>query len=271
MTNNELISTMIELKLYGMHEAYLEQQHLMDVHTLSFTDRLALLLDAQKEDFINRRTSQLLRYAKFRYPRASMKTLIMNDREGLNRSQVLELSLSEWIPKGDVVIITGPSGTGKSFLSCALGFSACKRGYTVRFHRINKLCAEIEARRVDGSAGKFIKRLCKTDLLVLDDLGRTDLSPEERRDLLDIIEDRYDRKATIVTSQFAIGDWHGVIGDVSMADAILDRLVHHAHRIELKGESLRKLDPDVRRCEGISDDGDDGEDDTNNGPVALAS
>lgn len=261
MINDPITSIMKELGLHGMHDAYLEQQELTDINTLSFTDRVKLLLDAQKEDFINRRTTNLLRHAKFRYPRASMKTLLIDERRpGLNRSQVLQLALSEWVPKGDVVIVTGASGTGKSFLGCALGHAACKKGYSVRFHRINKLCVEIATRRMDGSVGKFLDRLAKVDLLVLDDLGRTDLTSDERRDLLDIIEERYDRRATIVTSQFTIGNWHGVIGDVNVADAMLDRLVHHAHRIELKGESLRKLDPDLRRCIGITDDDDDDHD-----------
>ena len=260
MTKDELLSLMSALKLYGMREAWLEQDALSDINTLPFTDRFGMLLDAQKDDVAHRRTTRLLKLAKFRYPRASMRSLLYNDRPGLNRSHVLELSTSAWVHKGDVVIITGPSGSGKSFLGCVLGHAACKKGYTVRFHRVSTLCVEIERRRIDGSAGRFIDRLSKCDVLVLDDLGRTDLKPQERRDLLDILDDRYDRKATIVTSQLAIHDWHSIIGDVSIADAILDRLVHHAHRVELTGESLRKLNPEIRRCEHLDGDTQEGTD-----------
>jgi DNA replication protein DnaC len=236
------------LGLRGMAEALGEQNRLADIATLPFDDRLALLLEREQDDRQNRRLVRLLRLARFRFPSACIPHMIFANRPGLDRSQLLQLAQCEWVRQGQVVLISGPTGTGKSWAACALGHAACKRGYTVRFVRVSALCEELTRRRADGTYAAYISRLSRTDLLVLDDLGVGGFDALGRRDLLDLLEDRYDRRATLVTSQFPVRDWHDLIGDPTMADALLDRLTHHAHRIELLGESLRKLSPEVRHA-----------------------
>lgn len=240
MLYDHTLQLLTTLGLTGMAEAYREQQHVPDITTLSFDDRLSLLLDREHNARTDRRLVRLLRLAHFRFPSARIDGMHYANRPGLDRSQILHLALGEWIPRGQTTLITGGTGSGKTWCACALGHAACKRGYSVYFTRVTALCEELTRRRLDGSYARFVRRLQRTALLVLDDFGTGGLDPQTRRDLLELIDDRYGRKATLVTSQFPVRDWHALLGNATLADALLDRLVHHAPRIELTGESLRK-------------------------------
>jgi DNA replication protein DnaC len=248
MLYKNTLTLLTTLGLTGMATAYREQQQIPDIATLGFDDRLSLLLEREANDRADRRLERLLRLARFRFPSAKIDDVIFTQRPGLDRSQLLHLALGEWVKFGQTTLVTGACGVGKSWLACALGHAACKRGFTVRFARVSALSEELTRRRLDGTYARYIARLHRTDLVILDDFGTGGFDAQGRRDLLDLLEERYDRKATLVTSQFPVPTWHSLIGDTNVADAVLDRLVHHAHRIELQGESLRKrLTPEQRR------------------------
>jgi DNA replication protein DnaC len=233
-----------ELRLDGMASALQEQQGVPEVHELCFEDRLGLLVEREATVREDRRLSRLLRQAKLRLP-ASIEELDLRSPRGLDRSYVLRLASAEWIRHSEVVLITGATGTGKTFLACALGQAACRQGLSTRYYRLTRLLEELTLARADGSYPKLMNRLQKTRLLVLDDFGLAPLGEGGRRDLLEVLEDRVGRQATLVTSQLPLEHWHEAVGDTTLADAILDRLVHHAHRITLKGESMRKHKPEV--------------------------
>jgi len=231
-----------ELRLTGMADALEEQQALPDVQGLSFEDRLTLLVEREATVRQDRRQTQLLRQAKLRLP-ASIEDLDFRSPRGLDRSVILRLATCDWIRSHQVVLITGATGTGKTYLACALAQAACRQGLSSRYFRLPRLIDELARARADGSYPRLMDRLQKTPLVAIDDYGLALLNQTERRDLLEVIEDRTGRRATLVTSQLPLEHWHDVIGDATFADAILDRLVHHAHRITLKGASMRRKDP----------------------------
>ena len=228
------------LKLPAMAEALDEQRRLPDVVSLDFEDRLALLLEREHLARENRRLTRLLQLARLRHA-ASVEDVNFRVKRGLDKSQLLRLATGDWISQHGVLLITGPTGTGKSWLACALGHSACRHGYTVRYLRLPRLLPELGIARSDGTYSKLLTQFAKTDLLILDDWALSPLGDRERRDLLELIEDRTGRRATLLTSQVPVEHWHECVGDATFGDAILDRLVHHAHRITLTGGSLRKL------------------------------
>jgi DNA replication protein DnaC len=228
-----------ELRLAGMAEALEEQQAVPDILGLSFEDRLGLLVDREVSLRKDRRQTQLLRQARLRL-QASVEDLDFRSPRGLDRSVILRLATCDWIRRHQVVLISGATGTGKTYLACALAQAACRQGLSSRYFRLPRLVEELALARADGSYPKLMDRLQKTELLILDDYGLTPLSHNERRDLLEVIEDRTGRRATLVTSQLPFEHWHDIVGDATFADAILDRLVHHAHRINLKGASMRR-------------------------------
>ena len=232
------------LRLTGMADALEEQRGIPDVTSLSFEERLALLLEREKTARENRRLTRLLQVARFRLA-ACVEDVNFRAKRGLDRALVLRLASGEWIQQHTTLLITGPTGTGKTFLACALGHAACRHGFTVRYVRLPRLLGELAVARNDGSYGKVMQTLAKTDLLILDDWGLAPLGDRERRDLLEVIEDRSGRRATLVTSQLPVDHWHDLVGDATFGDAILDRLVHHAHRITLTGSSLRRLNSDT--------------------------
>ena len=228
-----------ELRLTGMADALEQQQALPDVQSLSFEDRLTLLLEREVTVREDRRLTRLLRQAKLRLP-ATIEDLDFRAPRGLDRSVILRLAGCDWIRHHQVVLITGATGTGKTYLACALAQAACRRGLSSRYFRLSRLIEEMALARADGSYPKLMNRLLKTDLLAIDDYGLAPLNQAERRDLLEVIEDRTGRRATLMTSQLPLEHWHDVVGDATFADAILDRLVHHAHTIHLKGASMRR-------------------------------
>jgi len=231
-----------ELGLIGMAQALAEQLGVPDVQSLSFEDRLALLLERESSERDNRRLRRLLQLAKLRLD-ASVEDIDFRSPRGLDKSVVLRLAGCDWIRNHQVVLIVGATGTGKSYLSCALAQAACRHGLSTRYFRLSRLLDDLVLARADGSYPKLLDRLAKTQLIVLDDYGMAPLNDAQRRDLLELLDDRYGQRATLLTSQLPIEHWHDVIGEPTFADAILDRLVHHAHRLTLKGPSMRKKKP----------------------------
>lgn len=239
MLIQQTIERLHELRLTGMAQALQDQLVMSDIDSLAFGDRLAILLEREMTFRDDRRLTRLLQVAKLNLP-ASVEDLDFRSPRGLDRSLVLNLASSQWIREHDNVLISGATGTGKSYLACAFGHSACRHGLSTRYFRFSRLLAELALARADGSYPKLLDRLAKTQLLLLDDFGLAPLSDPERRDLLEVLDDRYAKRATLITSQLPFDHWHAVLGDATFADAILDRLVHNAHRFTLKGPSMRK-------------------------------
>jgi DNA replication protein DnaC len=208
-------------------------------HELSFTEGMEMLLQAEEDDRSDKRFERLQRGAHFRY-QASIQELHMETSRGLDKSLVANLATGDYIAKGEVVLVCGSTGTGKSFLASALGHHACSQGYKVIYYNLQKLLLKTKMSRIDGTIYKFFEKLSRTDLLILDDFGLTHLEQQQRMDFMEIIEDRHACKATIIASQLPVASWYDVIGENTIADALLDRMVHTSYRIELKGESLRK-------------------------------
>ncbi len=237
MTNIE--EQMKQLRLHGMSSRWDALTETRQHHDLSLAEGLEILLQAEGEDRTDRRFERLKRSARFRYS-ATIEELGFGTERGLNRSQVTELATGGYIDKGESVLITGATGCGKSFVASALGHRACSQGTKVLYFNAQKLLLKTKMARLDGSAFKLFERIAKAGLLILDDFGLANLDKKQQMDLMEIIEDRHGRSSTIIASQLPVASWYDIIGEATIADAILDRLVHTSHRIELKGKSLRK-------------------------------
>ena len=227
------------LKLTGMVKALTDQQHISEVDSLGFEERLGLLVDREVTERENRKLTTRLKKAKLRQS-ASIEDLDFCRSRGMDKSLILSLAACDWITKGLNVLISGPTGVGKSYLACALAHKACLEGYSALYLRLPRLFEEVRLAKADGRYGKLMLNYAKADLLVLDDWGLTPMTDQQRRDLLELMEDRYGLKSTIITSQLPVTSWHEAIGDPTLADAILDRIVHNSYKIEMKGESMRK-------------------------------
>lgn len=228
-----------KLRLHGMYQCWRTLEETRKLHDLSLSDGMALLLQSEEDQRMNRRFTRLIRGAKFRY-QASIEELDLSGGRGLDKSLITRLTTGDYIKKGESVLITGATGCGKSYLASALGHQACDQGFKVQYHNVQKLYLKMKMARIDGSILKLLDDLCKIDLLILDDFGLTQLEQQQRYDLLEIIEERHAKKSTMISSQLPVASWYQVIGDETIADAILDRLIHTAHRFELKGESMRR-------------------------------
>lgn len=228
-----------QLRLKGMSRSWKTLQETRRAHELTFAEGLEILLQAEKDDRSNRRFELLQRNAKFRY-QSSLQELNYEASRGLDKSLVSTLATCDFITKGESLLVTGATGCGKSFLASAFGQQACSLGYSVGYFNIQKLLMRAKMARLDGSILKFFDKLAKTSLLILDDFGLTRFEQQQQMDFMEIIEDRHGRSSTIIVSQLPVSSWYDIIGEETIADAILDRLVHTSYRIELKGESLRK-------------------------------
>ena len=228
-----------QLRLLGMYVSWNALRETRQHHELSLSEGLELLLHAEQEDRNNRRFERLKRSAKFRYS-ATIEEFNFEASRGLNKSQITELAMGNYLSKGESILITGATGCGKSFVASALGHIACSQGFKVLYYNIQKLLIQTKMARIDGSIFKLFDKIAKAGLLILDDFGLAYLDKQQQMDLMEIIEDRHSKSSTIIASQLPVAKWYEIIGEATIADAILDRLVHASHRIELKGESLRK-------------------------------
>lgn len=230
---------MRQLRLHGMLDSWQTLLESRTYQNLSLTEGLQHLLQAEQLDREDRRVKRLRSAAGFRY-QASLQELIYSASRGLDKNTIALLADGRYIDHGQAILISGSTGSGKSFLASALGHQGCQLGYRVRYFNMQKLNRQLALARADGSILKLLSVIAKTQLLILDDFGLSPLDTQQRLDLLDIVEDRHQKMATILVSQLPVSSWYDVIGESTVADAILDRLIHTAHRFELSGESMRK-------------------------------
>jgi len=245
MLNEQTFDKLYAMKLLGMAEGFKEQLEQPSFHDLSFEERLGILVDRQWTWKENKRLNRLLQNAKLKL-QACVEDIDYKSPRGIDKSAIASLISCTWVRNHQNLLICGPTGVGKTFLACAFAQKACREGFHTFYLRFPQLFYQIALARADGTYGSLMKKLSKTNLLVLDDLGLTPLGDPDRRELLEVIEERHGAASTLITSQLPIEHWHDHIGDPTIADAILDRLIHNAHRIQLKGGSMRKkqkLDP----------------------------
>lgn len=236
---NQIETQMNKLRLLGMAKNWVALQESRQLHELSLSEGMELLLQAEEQERDNRRFRRLEYQAGFRY-KASIEELRADPTRGIDKALITALATGDYISKGESVLITGATGCGKSFLASALGHHACLQGFKVAYFNTQKLMLKTKMARLEGTIYKFFEKLSKTNLLILDDFGLTHLEKQQQMDLMEMIEDRHGKTSTIIASQLPVASWYDVIGEETIADAILDRLVHSSYRVEIKGESLRK-------------------------------
>jgi DNA replication protein DnaC len=239
MMNQQTLEKLYALRWLGLAEAWRKQMELPEVTSLSFDERFGLLVDQHWTWRENQNMARRLKRSKLEAG-ACVEDVDFRHSRGLDRSLMRTLSTSQWVAQHLSILFTGPAGIGKSWLAHALAHKACRDGYTVWCRPMAKLFRELMMARADGGLGRVLDTIARTDVLVVDDFAMVPLNEQERRDFLEICDDRYNRRSTIVTSQLPVASWHQQIGDPTLADSILDRLVHNAYRIELTGESIRK-------------------------------
>jgi len=239
MLNHPTLDKLETMKFFGMARAFAEQLDSADIGELDFEDRFALLVDREWTARHDRQLSNRLRRAKLRH-NACAEDIDYRHPRRLDKKLVASLASCQWVREHLNILITGASGLGKSWLACAFAHQACREHHSALYLRVPRLLNELDISRADGRYAKVLASLAKTDVLILDDWGLAPLSAQHRHDLLEIIEDRHGRRSTIVTSQLPVEKWHDYLADPTLADAILDRLVHSAYTLKLKGESMRK-------------------------------
>ena len=239
MTNEATLEKMMAMRLHGMTRAFRQTLETGFRENFTLDELVAHLVDSEYEERYNRRLARLLKAAQFRY-QATVEQMDFSASRKLDKNLVLRLSQCSWLKKKENIIITGPTGVGKSFLACALGHQACFYGFKVRYFGARKLFAFLKMNKVDGTYAKELAKIQKQDLLIIDDFGLEHLDKQDSLNLFEIIEDRHGLQSTLVTAQLPIDYWHDIIGDKTIADAICDRLIHSSHRIEIDGPSMRK-------------------------------
>ena len=240
MLDHPTLNHLRALKLDGMAEAFAELQRQDDAAELSHAEWLGLLIDREAANRSTKRYQSRMRAAKLRHAGAAIEDVDYRAPRQLDRDLFRQLAQGDWIGKRQNLIITGPCGVGKTWLACALGQKACRDGRAVLYHRLPRLFADLELAHGDGRFPRLFRQIVCADLLILDDWGPDRLTAPQRRDLMEIVEDRYQNGSIIITSQLPVEAWHDVIGEPTFADAILDRIVHNAHRLPLDGPSMRK-------------------------------
>jgi len=237
--NEITLSKMKQMKLFGMHDTFKTAIETGKSDNYTIDQFVAQMIEAEWDDRQNRKIARNIKYARFRY-RASVENIIYDESRNIDRNKLVRLFECSFIDKGESLLITGSTGVGKSYIASALGYQACIEGYRVAYYNTAKLFARLRMAKGDGSYLKEISRLERQHLLILDDFGLQPLDSPNRLSLLEIIEDRHGKGSVLITSQVPVSGWYEIIGEKTVADAILDRLVHDAHRIELMGESMRK-------------------------------
>lgn len=240
MLTEPTLDKLKDLTLHGMANAFVEQQKKNDLHDLAFEDRFGLIVDAEWILRHNKRLDRRLREAKLRFPNACVEDVETSTARGLDKSTLQRLASCAWIEEHMAVLVTGATGTGKSYFACALAQQACRKGYRALYRRASRFYDELHLARADGTYPKVLGRLARMDVLIIDDFGLGNLREADRQALLDVLEDRYGNRSTIITSQLPPSAWHDYIGEPTLADSICDRVVHAAHRVTLKGPSRRK-------------------------------
>jgi len=243
MLNQETLEKLRRMRLGSMADALEAQQSDPRHQELSFEERLGLLVDREWTARRDRKLARLLKEARLRLPAAAPEDIDYRAARGLDKPLLRSLFGGEWLRDGRAVLLTGPTGVGKTFIACALGNAACRQGFRTRYYRVPRLLGDLELARADGSYASFLSHLASLGLLILDDWGLAPLTAPEARDLLEVVDDRCMARSTLVSSQLPVENWHSTMADPTVADAILDRLVHNAYRLALKGESLRKVKP----------------------------
>jgi DNA replication protein DnaC len=246
MLHHPTVERLTTLRLFGMVHALTEQAQMPDLQTLTFEERLGLLVDREFTERQNRLTRNRLRQARLKQA-AVAEDIDYRHPRGLDRAVFRRLLTGDWVRAHQNVLITGPTGVGKTYLACALAHAVCRQGGTALYHRLPRLFEELALARADGRYLKLMAALTKVEVLVLDDWGLAPLDDERRRDLLELLDERYQTHSTVITSQLPVAHWHEALGHPTLADAILDRLVHHAHPLHLTGESLRKHRPPLTK------------------------
>lgn len=239
MLTEQTFQLLSSMRMLGFARALRQQLHEDGYEKLSFEERIAMLIDTEHADREARKLTRRLQQAKLRQ-KACLEDIDYRHARGLDKATVRRLATCQWVDKHQNVILTGPTGVGKTYIACALADQVCREGMTAIYRRMPRLLHELMLARADGSYTKLLARFAKTDVVVLDDWGLAPLSDPERRDLLEVFEDRHGTRSTLVATQLPLDAWHRYIGEPTIADAILDRLVHNAHRLELKGGSMRK-------------------------------
>ena len=234
----QIPTKLTQLRLKGMLRTWEALAETRRIQELSFTDGMDMLLQAEEDERRNSRFERLLKNAKFRY-QSSLEELNYDPVRELDKSLITELATCQYIARGESLVVTGSTGCGKSWLVSALGHQACSHGYSVAYFNTQKFMLRIKMARLDGTILRFFDKIAKTSLFILDDFGLTHLEQQQQFDLMEIIEDRHGKKSTIIASQLPIASWYDIIRDATIADGIIDRLVHTSYRIDLKGPSLR--------------------------------
>ena len=240
MLNQQTIEKLNQLKLKGMLAAVERLSQTQQLAELNFTEGLGLLCDNEITERKNKRIARLLKMAKLRYPQAMLEDIKLENKRTISVPSWQQLSSGNWLGVHDNILLTGPTGVGKTYLACACGQLACRNNYVTRYFRLSKLLESMRIAKADGSYSKLLALLLKVDCLILDDWGLDPVPANLRADLLEVIDDRYDQRSVVIGSQIPVEHWHDYLGDSTIADALLDRIVHKAITLELKGESLRK-------------------------------